>query len=278
MPIGGAWRAKSGPEAAAHSAQQPLSPDATPAPESFLYGPGWQVPAQPEPGPVPGRAGAGVGADLMSRLRGAYPQVGKLPTGKKLVLAVAAAAIVIVAVVVGLTLSGRSGPGTSDASSRTASSGPQASGAALASRQAGAVSSLLGTSAATRRSLEGAVSEIRNCSNLPGAAGQIRTVVSQRSTEYRHASALSLSGVANGTAVKSDLLAALRASLDADRDYLTWARQQPHSGCKPAAQSAAYSTAISADGQAGAAKNAFVQAWNPVATKYGLPQESPGGI
>jgi hypothetical protein len=222
--------------------------------------------------------GAGVGADLFSRLRGAYPQGGKLPTGRKLVIAVAAAAVIIVAIVVGLALSSRSAPGTPDASSRTASSGPPSSGASLASRQAGAVSSLLGSSAATRRSLEGAVSEVRSCSDLAAATDQIRTVAGQRSTEYRQASALSLSGLANGTTVKSDLLAALRASLDADRDYLAWARRERHSGCTPAAQSAAYSTAIRADGLAGAAKNAFVGVWNPVATKYSLPQESPADI
>jgi hypothetical protein len=69
----------------------------------------------------------------------------------------------------------------------------------------------------------------------------------------------------------------LRASLDADRDYLTWARQQ-RNRCTPTTRSGAYATAISADGQAGAAKDTFVQAWNPIAAKYGLPQESPGDI
>jgi hypothetical protein len=266
------WPGHGPPGPAGGAGQQPPAPEATLAPAPVLYGPGWQAPTQPQPPAAPGRAGP----DLMSRLRGAYPPPGGLPTGKKLVLAAAAPALFLVPIVVGLALSGGSSPGT-PAASRAASS-PQPSATTRASRQAAAVSSLLGSSAATRRSLEGAVGEVRNCSSLPGATSQIKAVVSERSTEYRHASALSLADVAGGATVKADLLAALRTSLDADRDYLAWARQQRSSGCSPAAQSRAYNTAIRADGQAVAAKAAFIQAWNPIATRYGLPQESPGDI
>jgi hypothetical protein len=270
-----AWPAYAQQEPAMDAGQRPFSPEPTLAPAPVLYGPGWQTPTRPQPQPpaAPVRAGA----DLMSRLRGAYPQPGMLPNGKRLVFAVAAVAIVAAAIILGLALSGRSAPGTSAASSHTASA-PPASASTLASRQAAAVSRLLGSSAATRRSLEGAVGDVRNCSNLPSATSQIRTVVGQRSTEYRHASALSMADLAGGATVKSDLLAALRTSLDADRDYLAWARQQRSSGCTPTSQSGAYNTAISADQQAGAAKSAFVQAWNPIASKYRLPQESPADI
>ncbi len=250
--------------------QQP-PPDATLASAPTLYGP-WQTSAHPQRPASPPRPGM----DLVSKLRSAYPRPGRLPAGRRLVLAAAAVAIVIVGIVVGLSLSGKSSPSTPAASSRTAATSPPRS--SLASRQAAAVSGLLGSSAATRRSLEGAVSEVRNCSSLGSATSQIRTVVSQRSSEYRRAAALSLADVAGGAAVKTDLLTALRASLDADRDYLIWARQQRRSGCTPAARSGAYATAIGADGQAGVAKDTFVQAWNPIAAKYGLPQESPGDI
>jgi len=239
------------------------------------YGPGWQQhPLGPPPGAPPRQ-----GSDFISRLRGAYPQQGRLPTGKKLVFVVAAVAVVIVGIIAGVTLSGGSSPSTPTASSsQAASPTPSTSAATLASRQAGAVASLLTSSAATRRSLEGAVADVRNCSSLASATSQIQAVASQRNAEYRRAEALAMGGLANGTAVKSDLLAALRASLDADRDYLTWARRQLRSGCRPASRSPAYNNAVSADGQAGSAKATFVQAWNPVAAKYGDPQESPGDI
>jgi hypothetical protein len=246
----------------------------TMAGEPPLYGPGWQHPLGPPPG-APPRQGSG----FISRLRGAYPQQGRLPTGKKLMFVVAAVAVVIVGIIAGISLSGGSSPSTPTASSsQAASPNPSASTGTLASRQARAVASLLTSSAATRRSLEGAVADVRNCSSLASATSQIQAVASQRNAEYRRAKALAMGGLANGAVVKSDLLAALRASLDADRDYLTWARRQLHSGCRPASRSPAYNNAVSADGQAGSAKATFVQAWNPVAAKYGDPQESPGDI
>jgi Protein kinase domain len=289
-------------------------PAPAPAPAQVLYGPGWQQPGDVPPPAAPGQAAAGVPSGpggTYPQQPGAYPQQPgtypqqpgtypeqpgaypqqpgtypqqprrRLPGGKKLVFAVAAVAVVI-AIAVGLLLSGRSSP-TTPTASHGASPGPSsstgpASASTRASRQAAAVSSLLISSAATRKALEGAVSEVRNCSRLRSATRRIQAVVTQRSTEYRRASALSMAALANGAAVKSDLLAALRTSLDADRDYLTWARQQMASGCTPAGQSSAYNAAVSADQQAGAAKQAFVQVWNPVATKYGVPPESPGDI
>jgi serine/threonine protein kinase len=164
-------------------------------------------------------------------------------------------------------------------SARPSSSAPPSSSASsLASSQAAAVNNLLRSSAATRRTLLGAVSQIADCTNLSSAVSQIQNAANQRSTEYDQASALSTSALADGTIVKTDLTAALRNSLDADRDYLVWAQQELTLGCVPATQSSAYNAAYNADMQADAAKEAFVQVWNPVAARYGLQQESPGSI
>jgi serine/threonine protein kinase len=148
----------------------------------------------------------------------------------------------------------------------------------LASRQAAAVNHLLNSSAATRAALQGAVSEVGACTDVSGAVSQIQAAVNQRSTEYSQASALTASALADGTVVKADLTAALRSSLAADRDYLTWAQLQLRLGCVPAAQSSAFTAANEADQQANAAKQAFVQVWNPVAARYGIAPESPGSI
>ena len=136
---------------------------------------------------------------------------------------------------------------------------------------------LLSSSATTRKALQGAVSEARDCTDLASAVSQIQNAVNQRSTEYDQASALSTSALPDGTIVKADLTTALRSSLDADRDYLAWA-QQLQLGCTPAIQSSAYNAANQADTEADVAKEAFVQVWNPVATQYGIQQESPASI
>ena len=171
-----------------------------------------------------------------------------------------------------------SAPSPSSSSVAPSSSAPSSSsGPALASKQAAAVNELLSSSATTRKALQGAVSEARDCTDLSNAVSQIQNAVDQRSTEYDQASALSTSALADGTIVKADLTTALRSSLDADRDYLAWA-QQLQLGCTPATQSSAYDAANQADMRANAAKEAFVQVWNPVATLYGIQQESPASI
>jgi tRNA A-37 threonylcarbamoyl transferase component Bud32 len=190
--------------------------------------------------------------------------------GRKLILAVAAATIVVVLAIVGIVL--LQGPGHQAGPLPATSSAPPAA-PATASHQAAAVHTLLGSSAVTREGLISAVAQVRSCARLSAAVSQIQQVVNQRSTEYSRASAASTAALANGATVKSDLLAALRNSLQADRDYLTWARQQL-ARCRPGAPSAAYSAAIVADQQADVAKGTFVRVWNPVAAKYGLPAET----
>ena len=106
----------------------------------------------------------------------------------------------------------------------------------------------------------------------------MQDVVSQRGAEYRQASALSASALPQGAAVQTDLVVMFRTSLAADQAYLTWARQQLTAGCVPPAQSSAYSAALNAAQPAGAAKEEFIQLWNPVAAKYGIAPESSSSI
>jgi len=251
------------------------------------------------PAPVhsePGRprsedqAGAGPGQvspDSVSGPGGSYPRQSRHRSGViALILALASVGIAA-AVAIGVVLSARpardrpavSSPAATSArsSSSAPSSAPSSSGPALASRQAAAVNDLLSSSAATRKALQGAVSKARDCTDLSSAVSQIQNAVNQRNAEYNQASALSTSALADGTIVKTDLTVALRSSLDADRDYLAWA-QQLKLGCAAATQSSAYNAAYQADQQANAAKEAFIQVWNPVAAQYGIRQESPGSI
>ncbi len=249
------------------------SPGPVPAPAPALPGPGWPSAAeQPtsEAGPV--------GADPMDwpeslfRPPPAQPPLTRRP-GRRLILAVAAGTIVVVLIIVGVfLLQGSSSPGHPAGASSPRPS-PSAPAATAASRQAAAVNVLLGSSATTRKDLVGAVADVHSCARVAAGVSQIQQVVNQRSAEDRRASALSTAAVANGTTVKADLLAALRSSLQADRDYLTWAQQQL-ARCRPGAPSRAYNAAVGADQQAVTAKETFVRAWNPVAARYGLPAET----
>jgi serine/threonine protein kinase len=210
------------------------------------------------------------------------------------VLAAGAAVVVAAAVVAGVALSGRSAPAHPAAStpaptasspspspspslsSPSAASSPSAP--VTASQQAAALSALLTSSAAARTALHNAVTQVGECTNLSGAVNQLQAVANQRAGQYGRASALPTAALPGGAQVKSELLAALGSSLTADRDYLSWARQQLTGGCTPSSQSSAYNAAFSASQRADAAKQAFVQVWNPVAARYGVAQKSPRDI
>lgn len=192
--------------------------------------------------------------------------------GKRLVLAATAVTLAIAVILVGVLLS--RGPGGHPASavqpSPSASSSPAPRSA---SGQATVINNLLSSSANARQSLPGAVTGVLKCRNVHIAISQMQGVVNQRNSEVSQASALSVSALANGATVKSDLVAALRSSLMADQDYLSWA-QQESSACQPGARTGGYQAALSADSQAAAAKHVFIGVWNQVARTYGLPQQS----
>lgn len=166
-------------------------------------------------------------------------------------------------------------PAASSPSRSVASSAPAP---VPASQQAAALSSLLTSSAAARTTLHKAVNQVGACTNLPGAVSQLQDVVNQRTSQYSQALTLPITSLPDGARVKSALMTALGSSLKADRDYLTWAQQQLNGGCTPTVQSSAYTAAYNASQRADAAKQAFVQVWNPVAARYGLKQDSPRDI
>jgi serine/threonine-protein kinase len=262
-------------------ADDPAGPDPG-GPDRGRPDPGRPDPGRPDPGrPDPGRPDPG-GPDperSARRIRAHGP-----------VLAVGAVVVAAAAVVSGVVLSGRSAPAhpaaatptpTASSPSPTQSSPSAASSPTepvAASQQAAALKELLTSSAAARTTLHNAVTQVGACTNLPGAVSQLQAVVNRRAGQYDRASTLSTAALPGGTQVKSTLLAALGSSLTADRDYLSWARQQLTSGCTPASQSSTYNAAFSASQRADAAKQAFVQVWNPVAARYGIARESPRDI
>ena len=221
--------------------------------------------------------------------------IGPEPSGWRIrgrVLAAGAVVVVAAAVVSGVALSGGSAPAhpaaathTPAASSPSPSPSPSSPSAAsspsapaTASQQAAALGTLLTSSVAARTALHNAVTQVGGCTHLPGAVSQLQAVVNRRAGQVDRASALSTDALPGGAQVKSKLLAALGSSLTADRDYLSWARQQLTGGCTPTSQSSAYNAAFSASQRADAAKQAFVQVWNPVAARYGIARESPRDI
>ena len=182
------------------------------------------------------------------------------------------AAIAAAAVVTAVGLHATSSPGSISGTSTTG-------GGSSASQQATQINGLLDSSAASRRSLISAVKDVHNCANLSSAVSAISAVAHQRSNEYSRASDLPTTALPNGPTLKSDLLSALGFSVDADKDFLTWAREQLNSGCGDTVSGErAYSSGAVASDHAVTAKPEFLELWNPVASSQGLPSRSQQGI
>jgi hypothetical protein len=254
----------------------PLSRDVNPtSPTSPTSLPAGDWPVQTADWPGPGD-GPGAGPPTLPP-----PDRGG-PRRLRPALAVAAAVVVIVVAAAALALSRHQAPGHSAAGTpappRTSPTASAPSSPPPSSLQAAALDTLLISSSTARTALHRAVKQVAGCVNLPGAISDLQGVVSQRSTESRRASALAVSALPDGATVKAKLATALSLSLKADQDYLTWARQQRASGCTPTSQSSTYNAAFSSSQRADAAKEAFVQAWNPVAARFGLAQNSARDI
>jgi serine/threonine protein kinase len=216
-----------------------------------LYGPYGPNPPTRRP-PVPRRRSRGVRAGVI---------------GLAAVLALAAGVAAAVAVVNHGRFSAapQSSP-TLPAVSPTPAPSPSA--------EALAVSNLLVTGASSSTTLTDAADNVQSCRNLNQSVRQIRKVRDQRQTEYDQAQQLSTGALANGAALKADLVQSLLDSLNADNDYLSWAQQQA-ANCQFGSQSSA---ALAVDQQAVKDKTKFVQLWNMIAATYGLAPASVSSI
>ena len=115
------------------------------------------------------------------------------------------------------------------------------------------------------------MAEVGDCSDVNGAVSALENVISQRASELNQASALATSDLPGGAALKSDLTSAMQNSLQADKDFLTWA-QQMNAGCTSSAPlTSAYHDGITASTAALAAKNNFLQIWDPIVSQQDFP-------
>jgi hypothetical protein len=227
--------------------------------------------------------GCGPGADGAA---GGQGLLGKLPfkRPKRRLVPVAVGAAVIIVVAVALTLSTRGG------SSPTTTAGGAAAGATSAASSAAgttgltqqqaatALSGLLQTSGGDRAGVSAAVVDVEGCGNslvkdvqvLSKAAANRGTLLSKLA-QLPGRSALS-------PAMISDLTTAWQASATVDADLAKWAQDQVSHCKKNNTKDPNYTATIPFDSKATNAKNAFVQLWNPLAKKDGLPARQSGDL
>jgi tRNA A-37 threonylcarbamoyl transferase component Bud32 len=146
--------------------------------------------------------------------------------------------------------------------------------------EATAINTLLSNSAQSRSQWDASllVSDVGNCVNINSDVTQIGDIAAERASELNQARNLQVGAIPNGAILKSELMNALHISLNIDKDYLAWARQQQSSGCSVGTNSSYYDQATSEDPNATAAKTTFLDAWDPLASQYNLQQFSADQI
>ena len=178
--------------------------------------------------------------------------------GRRIAVAVA---IVLIAAVAGALVAWRAGylGGTSSSPSAPA-------------RSPAAVMTTLGTylarSASVRPAIQPAIDGVRTCSQTP-ASGQasMQQAINTRQDILNGLRTLSPSGLASGAQLISTLTAAMQQSVTADRYYQNWMADFA-CGSDPG-QNTNYLAGQNASAKATAAKEAFLDIWNPMAPGYG---------
>ncbi|WP_407287629.1 hypothetical protein [Streptomyces sp. BP-8] len=147
-----------------------------------------------------------------------------------------------------------------------------------AEAQAKGLDALLGDSNNSRASVIGAVNGIKSCTNLDGAAKDLRAAAGQRNDLVKRLQQLPVDKIPNHAQLTAALTKAWQSSASADNHYAAWAGQVGgKKGCHKGKARVTKQTAQgnAASGQATAAKKQAAQLWNPLAKKYGLTERRP---
>jgi predicted RNA-binding Zn-ribbon protein involved in translation (DUF1610 family) len=149
----------------------------------------------------------------------------------------------------------------------------------LASEQASALSDLLVQSSNDRFDIDLAVRAIGNCGNLEDAETVLNDAASSRQSLLNQVQSLSLTSIPSGAQLAQLLTTAWTNSMASDQSYSEWAGDEINNGCtRNDTSDLNYQNAQVTDQNSTNAKTSFVQLWNPIATMYGLPTQSPTSI
>lgn len=162
-------------------------------------------------------------------------------------------------------------PSSQPASTQPASTQPASPQPPAAQVAAQSLSQLLARSAGDRTAIVNAANDVSNCG--PGLAQDAQTF--QQAASSRQTLLSQLSSLPDSSALPAqmlqDLTNAWQESEQADTDLAGWANDENTNGCTSNDTSDSnYQAATQPDDEATADKKAFVNAWNSIASQYGL--------
>jgi hypothetical protein len=186
--------------------------------------------------------------------------------GRRLYLAIVAAAVVAVVagIVIAQALSGGQAAGSTTGRTAASSQG--------ARRQAAVqLAGLLAQSVTDRAAVTGAAEDVRACG--PSLPQDARTFTREASSRQQLLSRLAILPGRSllPAAMLQDLTSAWQASAEVDTDLARWTQDNIARDCRHGSRSDAHLRASAVpEARATVGKRAFAARWNPIAKKYGL--------
>nr|WSZ94814.1 hypothetical protein OH820_03395 [Streptomyces sp. NBC_00857] len=257
---------------------------------------GWvrMADSSPPPDPPPGGDRTPPGGDRSDNGLRPVPRPRSVPG--KFILFALAGGLAVAAVILIVSHYVRSAPAQADhpagsASSRSeprAGARPPSASASAETRspssqetptsaedQARAVDTLLERSRADREKVLAAVSAVEACdspTSVTEAGEALNSAAVRREDLVTRLGELPLDKVDSGPLAADSLRTAWRHSADADRAFAGWADDAD--GCAPGdvPRTASYRRGVESSDLATAAKEKFLSAWSPIASRYGLPE------
>ena len=204
--------------------------------------------------------------------------VPKRPQRIGLILAIAGAVMVVTAAAVGAAFLLASSS-TSSSTYRTAHPAKAGAGSGSSSA-ASAIDSVLRQSGNARRTVVAATQSVSNCTAGPASElSAMQGAISSRESALQRLSSIAPTDLPDGATLVSDVNSALKASDQADQDFVRWMHDIEGSSCPYVSSSDSnYQGATSASAQADGAKQALLSLWNPVAAQFALTQYTAGQI
>lgn len=145
--------------------------------------------------------------------------------------------------------------------------------------QAIAINTILSEMSRTRAQLVPALDIVRSCEQPEIGTATLNMITKARRAQLDAVRALQVDAIKSGSSIQSRLEDAVNASLNADESFLAWARGRTADNCSiDRSGDSDYQKGLSFSEGASAAKQSFLDLWNPVAREYDLPERTGDGI
>lgn len=156
-------------------------------------------------------------------------------------------------------------------STTMAPQGPSGNGGGDTAAAASQLDALLQQSHQARNQVVEATQGVSNCTMSPqDGINEVQAAIDLRLQVADGLLSVDVSALPSGPDMITNLASALQSSVEADNDYIAWMNTVAAQGCPVPSSDPSFQAASNASQSATAAKQTFINEWDPIASRYGL--------